>query len=112
MKYLVMILSVFLLFTNGFWLYQLLDQAVTLKYRNQLLWECSRRVVVLSGLCDHYLEGKPASEARELLEKHDGGNIFIKKGRLNAYWLSLVSVLTLCVIPFSLAAENFPTKIR
>ncbi len=88
-KWIAMVLGALLVVTNGWWLYSAIDQAVTLSYRDQLMYEYANRIVALSKLSSHLLRGRSETEVRTLLsEVLPDEKPFTKDGTLNITWLS------------------------
>ena len=67
-----------------------LDCAATLKARDQLLYEYSNRIVVLSKLCDRHISGMPADSVAQLLKAIvPEQEPFEKEGGIHSLWLSV-----------------------
>ncbi|MBI4997695.1 MAG: hypothetical protein HZC22_12535 [Rhodocyclales bacterium] len=90
MKTIFVALVALLVGSNIWWLYQTIDQAVTLSYRDQVLYEATNRVSALTTIANETLRGKSKADADAMLRRlFPDETHFEKDGALNTSWLSL-----------------------
>lgn len=63
------VLGALLVVTNAWWLYVVIDRAVTQSYQDQVLYEQNNRVLALAALVDEFVKGMGRDEAMVLLQK-------------------------------------------
>ena len=90
MKLLPVALSVLLIGSNGWWLYQAADQAATNKYRGQEQYETTNRAEALGKLADACVRGRDKGEVQSLLQRlFPDDTHFEKDGAIHTAWISL-----------------------
>lgn len=88
-KWIITLLSVLLIGTNGFWLYSSVDRMVTEKYRQQEEYERENRLIALTKLNNHFVSGMRKEELAKILKLlFPETELFEKEGYLNTLWLS------------------------
>ena len=88
-KWIITILTVLLIGTNGFWLYSFVDRMVTEKYRQQEEYESENRIKALTKLNNHFVNGMRKEELAKILRQlFPETEPFENNGNLNSLWLS------------------------
>jgi hypothetical protein len=89
-KWIGAVLAVAMVLTNAAWAYVYLDLAVTLSYREGMLYEFSNQARALSHLSTAMIRGKDKMEVRSLLQQLDpAAEPFEKDGALTVGWISV-----------------------
>ena len=84
------VLGALLVVTNAWWLYVVIDRAVTQSHQDQVFYEQSNRVLALAALVDEFVKGMGRDEAMALLQKSQPEETpYEKDGALNTTWVSL-----------------------
>ncbi len=89
-KWLAAALAVALVGTNGWWLYQAVDQSITMSYREQMRDEAEHQIEALQALADMAVKGKTAAQAQQLLRQlFPEEEPYEKDGALRTAWIAL-----------------------
>lgn len=84
------VLATLLVATNAWLAYHLFDSAVTLAYRDQVLYEFANKVKATTTLANLVVKGKPESETIGLLKQlFPNEKPFVKEGTITSGWLSI-----------------------
>jgi hypothetical protein len=90
MKFLIALLVVILVASNGYWLYHEVDRGITQTYQAQERYEIASRLVATSVIASEVVRDRPKEEAEALLRRlFPGEQVFEKEGALRTIWLSL-----------------------
>lgn len=89
MKWIVALLLVILVMTNGFWLYSVVDQGVTNSYREQQLHELDETRKQLMAVLPELASKLHKEEVVAAVSKHTELNVYEKDGCTWAGWLAL-----------------------
>lgn len=85
MKWIVFILTVLLVVTNGYWFYTNIDKAVTESYEDQEKYELENRIKAYAKLNNHFVNGMKKEELGEILNQLFPEFVsYEKEGHLNS----------------------------
>lgn len=87
MKTTIVILSILLLASNTFWLYQVVDIGATLSYRNQQVFELEETRKQLMATMPEVAKNATKEEVVAAARKHTDQEVFEKEGCTWVGWL-------------------------
>ena len=87
MKLAIVILVILLLGSNAFWIYQIIDQSITLSYRDQRVYELDATTRQLVDTLMDVGETVPRGEMIEIATRHTQVEAFDKDGCTWVGWI-------------------------
>jgi hypothetical protein len=88
-----LLLTVALIGSNGFWLYQAIDGALTRSYSAQIAQEREKQVAQLETIANHYVAGRPLSEVRPFIFSTATSDNTFHKPEERLWWVGNVALI-------------------
>ncbi|MCG7964768.1 MAG: hypothetical protein N0E54_18850 [Candidatus Thiodiazotropha taylori] len=89
MKWLINVLVLLLIITNGYWLYGALDQGVMLSYRDQQVYELEETRKQLMAVMPKVARNLTKEEVVTMASEHTDQEVFEKEGCTWVGWIGL-----------------------
>jgi hypothetical protein len=89
MKWIITVLVLLLIVTNGFWLYGAIDQGVTLSYRDQQVYELEETRKQLMAVMPKLASNLTKEDIVSMASEHTDQEVFEKEGCTWVGWIGL-----------------------